>query len=59
MKKKILGWIADAIVIVGLLCFVYGIWLAWKPLGYMVSGVLLAAAAFFIHYGAIRKTERS
>lgn len=40
----------DALLIVGLVVFVYGLSLAWRPLGFIAGGLLLSAFAFLIGY---------
>ncbi|MGC1784461.1 MAG: hypothetical protein WA708_18195 [Acidobacteriaceae bacterium] len=58
MKKKIAEWMLDSLAIFGALGFVYGLWLAWHPLGFVVGGLLLAVVAFCANYGIARKTGR-
>jgi hypothetical protein len=51
MKQKILSWVCDVAVAVGFFVFCYGLWLAWKPLGFILGGLAMASGAFFIGYG--------
>jgi hypothetical protein len=46
---------AAAVLVVGVAVFVRGVWLAWRPGGWMVAGLALAAPALFWLYGEIRK----
>lgn len=43
-----LSW--DIAIGVGLTVFVYGLWRAWQPLGFIVGGLTLAAVALFAGY---------
>lgn len=45
---------AAAVLLIGMTLFSYGVWLAWHPGGYMVSGLLIGLPAFFILYGTSR-----
>ncbi len=40
----------DLAFLVGCAIFVYGLWLAWRPLGFIVGGIVLAAFSFFSAY---------
>jgi hypothetical protein len=40
----------DLLFLCGCGVFVYGVWLAWRPLGFIVGGIVLAAVAFFAGY---------
>ncbi len=44
----------DGAFVVGIASFVFGAWLAWHPLGFIVGGVLLAVLSFLTGY---RKPE--
>lgn len=50
MKSRFLKFGCDAAVVLGALLFSYGLHLAWRPLGFIVGGAVLAAGAFFIGY---------
>ena len=39
---------ADALAVIGFIALCYGCWLAWPPLGFIVGGLLLLIAAFYI-----------
>lgn len=54
VKEKFLkaGW--DAGMVVGAAAAVYGLWLAWHPLGFIVGGLAGAAGCFFGGYQAQR-----
>ena len=40
----------DMVFVLGAAVFVYGLSLAWRPLGFMVGGLVISAIAFFIGY---------
>lgn len=53
MKKDVLLKLgADLLMLVSFGVFIYGLWLAWHPLGFIVGGLLACAAAFFYGYSA-------
>ena len=56
-KAKELGF--DLLVLVGAAVFAYGLWLAWHPLGFIVGGILLAAAGIFFGYDRETLRRRS
>lgn len=47
---EITKWSAMAVAIAGLSIFVRGVWLAWRPGGWMVAGLAIAAMAFCVAY---------
>lgn len=51
-RRGRLAW--DALLVAGAGIFVYGLGLAWRPLGFIVAGLLLGAAAFLSGYGIAR-----
>lgn len=58
MKRRIYGWTTDAAMLLGAACCAYGLWLAWRPLGFIVGGLAICTAAFLLNYGEIRKSGR-
>jgi hypothetical protein len=40
----------DLVFVLGAAVFVYGLSLAWRPLGFIVGGLIISALAFFIGY---------
>jgi hypothetical protein len=50
VKEKILKAVWDAGMVAGAAAAVYGLWLAWHPLGFIVGGLLAAAGCFFGGY---------
>ena len=44
----------DLFVVLGLLAFFYGLWLAWHPLGFIVGGLTVAAVSFMLGYDPAR-----
>lgn len=54
MKPLLASLVCDVLLFAGFLCLVYGLWMAWRPLGFIVGGLLLGAAAFFFDYNASR-----
>lgn len=50
MILKILKVVCQIAVAAGLLVFFYGLWLAWKPLGFIVGGLVLAIVTFLLSY---------
>jgi uncharacterized membrane protein YiaA len=59
MKASLTRIACELFMVAGLFAFVYGLWLAWHPLGWMIGGLLLAACAFFVHYNALRDQARN
>ncbi|HVJ09277.1 MAG TPA: hypothetical protein VM554_12925 [Acidisarcina sp.] len=57
--KELVKFLCDLGVIAGAGVFVYGLWLAWPPLGFVVGGLLVSAASFFLGYGATRFRGRN
>jgi hypothetical protein len=57
LKTKLLfvklAW--DVLFLAGCGAFVYGLGLAWRPLGFIMGGVVTAAGAFFQGYWASRR----
>jgi hypothetical protein len=43
VRVRILSVLNDIQVMLGLVGFSYGFWLAWRPLGFIVGGVALFA----------------
>lgn len=55
MKQPLLATIlCDVLLLAGFVSLVYGLWTAWRPLGFIVGGLLLGAAAFSLNYDASR-----
>ena len=50
VKKRFYKLAMDLTFLVGCAVFVFGLWLAWHPLGFIVGGVVVAAVAFFVGY---------
>lgn len=50
MKMSLKRTLCELGFLVGLCVLVYGLWLAWRPLGFIVGGLVLALVAFFVHY---------
>ena len=40
----------DLAIVAGMGIFDYGLWLAWRPLGFIVGGLSLAAFGMFMGY---------
>lgn len=51
-KENLIKPAADLVMLVSFAVFVYGLSLAWHPLGYIVGGLLTCAAAIFYGYSA-------
>ncbi len=54
MKQKMTRLMSDGLLLIGLCIFIVGLSMAWRPLGFIVGGLILAAVAFFFGYGAAR-----
>jgi hypothetical protein len=54
-SKQLAVGFAAAVLIVGLSAFVRGVSMAWRPAGWMVAGLLVAAPALFWLYKQFRK----
>lgn len=50
VTKRMQRLLMDLAFLAGCAVFVYGLWLAWHPLGFIVCGVVIAAVAFFAGY---------
>jgi hypothetical protein len=46
--KKLSAFLPDAVLLLGGVMLAYGFWLAWRPLGYMMGGLMLAAIGLFL-----------
>jgi hypothetical protein len=57
-KKKIMKFAADLILLLAFCVFVYGLSLAWHPLGFIIGGLLVGAAAFYAGYSNVNFRER-
>jgi hypothetical protein len=55
---KVPEWIAGMVVIAGMGVFVRGVWLAWRPGGWIMAGLLIAIPALFFLYDKIRPREK-
>lgn len=49
-KEKVVKFAADVVLVIASAVFVYGLCLAWRPLGFIVGGLLCAIAALFVGY---------
>ena len=49
-KKRLQKLSCDVSFLIGCAIFVYGLWLAWRPLGFIVGGIVVAAVAFSVGY---------
>lgn len=58
MKQMLLRVACNLVFLMGFLTLVYGLWLAWHPLGFILGGLLLAAGAFFYEYNLQRGAAR-
>jgi hypothetical protein len=58
MKASLTRIACELFMLAGLSALVYGLWLAWHPLGFVIGGALLAAGAFFVHYNMLREEKR-
>ncbi len=56
MPKSIPEALAALVLVAGLALFVRGVYLAWRPGGWMVAGLFVAAPAFFFLYLSFRKS---
>jgi hypothetical protein len=43
--KKLREFVLDAVILAGAGVLVYGLWLAWHPLGFIAAGALLIFGA--------------
>ena len=50
VKKRLQRMQMDLAFLAGCAVFIFGLWLAWRPLGFIVGGIVLAAVAFFAGY---------
>jgi hypothetical protein len=48
MKQKLFSFLPDMVLLLGVAALAYGFWLAWRPLGYIVGGLMLAAIGIFL-----------
>ena len=49
---------AYALALLGALCLVYGLWLAYAPLGFIVAGLLVVAVAIVWDVDVKKKSGR-
>lgn len=48
----------DAVAVLAFAAFVYGLWLAWHPLGWIVGGLVVSVCAVMLDYST-RSDKRS
>jgi glucose dehydrogenase len=53
-KKNVLDLATVAAVVVGLCLVVRGVWLAWRPGGWIVAGLVMAVPALLHAYASFR-----
>lgn len=58
MTHLLLRIACNIVFLAGFAGLVYGLWLAWHPLGFILGGLLLAAGAFFYEYNLQRGAAR-
>ena len=58
MSAKVWKWTLDLGLLLGAAVFVYGLSLAWRPLGFIIAGLLLALGCFFAAYDRERRELR-
>ena len=58
-KEKLIKPAADVLLLVSFAVFVYGLSLAYRPLGFIVGGLVAGGAALFVGYsvGSIRSRQ--
>lgn len=47
--------LASVVAVLGAAALVHGVWLAWRPAGWMLAGLLIAAPAVCVAYDAFRE----
>jgi hypothetical protein len=50
VKKRLQRAGLDVAFLAGCAVCAFGLWLAWRPLGFIVGGIAIAAVAFFAGY---------
>lgn len=50
VKTRLLRLALDLTFLAGCTLFVFGVWMAWRPLGFIIGGIVIAAVAFFAGY---------
>jgi hypothetical protein len=58
-KKQLIKAAADLVLVLAFCVFVYGLSLAWRPLGFIVGGLLAGAAAFYFGYSSVDFRSRN
>lgn len=56
-QRSVTMSVAGVVVLIGLAVLVRGVWLAWRPGGWIVSGLLIAVPALFVAYDAVREKQ--
>jgi hypothetical protein len=56
-KENIAQAFAALIIFVGLLVFTRGVWLAWRPGGWIVAGLAITSPALFWLYSDVRSSK--
>ncbi|QMV19684.1 hypothetical protein GOB94_14030 [Granulicella sp. 5B5] len=57
MKKSLAQLLAMAVLAAGLVVFTRGVWLAWRPGGWMVAGLSIVLPALFWLYDDVRDSK--
>jgi hypothetical protein len=53
-KTQVVEIVTQLLVGTGAAVFVYGVWTAWHPGGFMVAGLVIAVPSIFVAYGNYR-----
>lgn len=57
-QRNLTMLVAGVVVMIGLSVSVRGIWLAWRPGGWIAAGLLIALPALCVAYDAVRDSLR-
>lgn len=55
-RLKAARLVLDLLFVAGMAVFAFGLWMAWRPLGVMAAGLLMALLGILTSYG--RRGER-
>lgn len=56
-QRNVTMLVAGLAVMAGLGVSVRGVWLAWRPGGWIAAGLLIAVPALFVAYDAFRRSN--
>lgn len=51
-------WVKNTLFVIGLILIAYGVFLIWKPLLFLFSGLILVVLSLAVQWNQMKTTER-